>query len=69
MVWQDYTVEGDKITLTRQEIQQAYEHFFHEADRFNPHKEGEQTDFRFTLYLGKAEVLADILKMFEPLEG
>lgn len=69
MVWQDYKIEGDKITLTKQEIQEAFEHFCKVADKFKPNRLDKAYDFRYPLYLGKAEILRDTLKMFEPLEG
>ena len=69
MVWQDYTIEGEKITLTRQEIQEARDHYCKVADKFKPKKESETLDPRYMLYLGKADVLTDMLKMYEPLEG
>ena len=69
MVWQDYTIEDEKITLTRQEIQEARDHYCKVADKFKPKKKDEALDHRYMFYLGKAEVLTDILKMFEPLEG
>ena len=68
MVWQDYTIDGEKITLTRQEIQEARDHYCKVADKFKPKKNG-KTDIRYGLYLGKVDVLNDILKMFESLEG
>ena len=68
MIWQDYTIDGEKITLTRQEIQEARNHYCKVADKFKP-KKGGKTDIRYGLYLGKADAMSDMLKMFEPLEG
>lgn len=67
MVFQDYKIDGDSITLTKQELQEARDHFCKVADKFKPRK-GKYTDLRYTLYLGKAEVLNDILKLFEPID-
>ena len=69
MVWQDYKIDGEKITLTRQEIQEARDHYCKVADKFKPKKKDEHVDFRYAFYLGKADVLTDLLKMYEPLEG
>ena len=62
-------IDGDKITFTKQEIQEAREHYCRVADEFKPEKLDEAFDFRYPFYLGKAEVLTDILKMYESLEG
>ena len=69
MVWQDYKIEGDSITLTKQKIQEAKNHYCKVADKFKPKKNDTTLDPRYMLYIGKADVLIDILKMFEPLEG
>jgi hypothetical protein len=55
--------------LTKQEIQEAKNHYCKVADKFKPKKKDTILDPRYMLYIGKADVLIDILKMFEPLEG
>lgn len=67
MILQDYKIDGDSITITKQELQEAYEHFCKVADKFKP-KRNQEWDVRYALYLGKCAILRDILKMFEPLE-
>lgn len=67
MILQDYSIEGDSITITKQELQEARDHYCKVADKFKPRK-NKGFDYRYALYLGKAGVLTDILKMFEPLE-
>lgn len=67
MVFQDYKIEGNKITLTKEELQEAYEHFCKVADKFKPQKNREM-DMRYALYLGKCGILRDMLKMFEPID-
>lgn len=67
MILQDYKIDGDSITITKQELQEARDHFCKAADKFKPRK-NKEFDYRYSLYLGKADVLNDILKMFEPLE-
>lgn len=64
---QDYTIEGEKITFTKEELKVSYEHFCKEADKFKPRKK-KDFDFRYAYYLGKAEVLHDLLKLFEPID-
>ena len=68
MVWQDYKIDSDKITLTRQEIQEARDHYCKVSGMFMPRNDDADTDFRYGYYVGKADVLTDMLKMFEPLE-
>ena len=67
MIFQDYKMDGDSIALTKQELQEARDHYCKVADKFKPRK-GKDTDLRYTLYLGKAAILTDILKMFEPID-
>lgn len=67
MVFQDYKIEGNKITFTKEELQEAYEHFCKVADKFKPRK-NKDWDFRYSYYLGKAVILRDMLKMFEPID-
>lgn len=64
MTLKDYTIEGDKITLTRQEIQGARDHFSKEAEKYL----NTDSTCLYMYYQGKANVLTDILKMFESLE-
>ena len=67
MVFQNYKIEGDSITITKQELEEARDHFCKVADKFKPRK-NKELDYRYALYLGKAAVLTDILKMFEPID-
>lgn len=67
MIWEDYTIESDKITLTRQEIEEARDHYLKVADKLKPKKGQQTTDNRYMFYLGKADVLIDTLKMFDSL--
>ena len=55
------------ITITKQELQEARDHYCKVADKFKPRK-NKEPDYRYTLYLGKAAVLTDMLKMFEPID-
>lgn len=67
MVFQDYKIEGDSITLSKKELTEARDHFCKVADKFKPRK-GREADPRYALYLGKAGILNDMLKMFEPID-
>lgn len=68
MTLQDYKIDGDKITITKQELQEARDHFCKVADKFKPKPQKGSFDPRYTLYLGEAAVLNDILKLFEPID-
>lgn len=68
MVFQNYKIEGDSITITKQELQEARDHFCKVADKFKLKPKSKGVDPRYTLYLGKAAILTDILKMFEPID-
>lgn len=70
MVAQNYKIENDGIWLSRAEIEQWRDHYAKVADKnkkaFVDEKDGA---FKFPFYLGKVEVMIDLLKMFEPQEG
>lgn len=68
MILEDYKIDGNDITITKKELQEAKEHYCKVADKFKP-KPKREVDMRYYFYLGKADILNDILKMFEPLEG
>ena len=67
MVFQDYKIEGNKITFTKEELQEAHEHFCKVADKYKPQKNREW-DMRYAYYLGKCTILRDMLKLFEPID-
>ena len=67
MILQDYKIDDDSITITKQELEEACDHFCKVADKFKPRK-NKEPDYRYALYLGKAAILTDILKMFEPID-
>lgn len=62
MVLQNYEVDGDNIIITKDELEKWRDHYQNEANTKGRGKIG-------WFYLGKREVIIDILKMFEPLEG
>jgi len=68
MVWHDCTIDGDKITLTRQEIEELRDHYCKAADKYKPKKKDKSLDPSFMLYLGKSDVLTELLKMFDDKE-
>lgn len=67
MIFQDYKIEDNKITFTKEELQEARDHFHKVADKFKPRR-NQEWDIRYALYLGKAAILTDMLKMFEPID-
>jgi hypothetical protein len=68
MTFENYKIEGDSITLDKKELEEIRDHYCKVADKFKPKKGAEKFDFRYPFYLGKADIVVDILKMFEPLE-
>lgn len=62
MVLQDYKIDGEYICISKKELEEWREHYTKEAETRGRGKIG-------WFYLGKREVLIDILKMFEPLMG
>ena len=68
MVFKNYKIEGDSITLNKKELEEIRDHYCKVADKFKPKKGDEKFDFKYPYYIGKADVVVDILKMFDPLE-
>ena len=67
MVLQDYKIDGDYITISKNELEEMAEHYWervmhHFNDADGDHGLGEY-------YAGKETLVRDILKMFETLEG
>ena len=59
----DYRIEGDGIWLSKALLESYRDHYPKMADA---HK---KDSFLQGFYFGEAQVVFDILKMFEPLEG
>ena len=64
MVFQNYKIEGDSITITKQKLQEASEHY-KELSRKSLHSKSFGPAF---YYKGKHAILCDILKLFEPID-
>lgn len=62
MVLQDYEVDGDYIKISKEELERWRAHYQEEANIKGRGKIG-------WFYLGKRDVMIDMLKMFEQLEG
>ena len=62
MVLQDYKIDGEYICISKKELEEWREHYHNVASEKGKGRIG-------WFYLGKREVLIDILKMFEPLMG
>lgn len=62
MTLQDYKIDGDYIKVSKAELEQLRDHYQEIANTRGRGKIG-------WFYLGKREVIIDILKMFEPLEA
>ena len=70
MVFEDYKVDGDSITLTKKELEDIRDHYLKVADKFKPKpQKGCRNPLLYGMYIGKADLCIDMLKMFEPLEG
>ena len=62
MILKDYKIDGNYIIISKEELEEWRDHYDAEAMKRGKGKIG-------WFYLGKREVLIDILKMFEPLMG
>lgn len=57
------------IWISRKVLEDWREHYYKVADKEkHKYKHGNNT-FRYPFYVGKAEVLTDLIKMFYDLEG
>lgn len=68
MVLQDYKIDDNKIIITKEELQEIKEHYLNVADKYKSKNNNDVIDVRYPYYIGKAAVLIDILKMFEPID-
>ena len=62
MVPKDYKIDGGYFCISKEELEKWRDHYYSVASEKGKGKIG-------WFYLGKHEVIIDILKMFEPLEG
>ena len=58
----EYEINEDSITIKKEVLQQWRDHYLEVS-------KNESREQLSLLYLGKHDVIVDILKMFEPLEG
>lgn len=63
MDWRCAKIEGDTITINKKDLEEVRDHYLKvtQKQEFNP--------TLFLYYTGKADVMIDLLKQFEPLEG
>ncbi len=57
-------VDGDKITLSRKELEEWHEHYYKLAEKYMKALDS----YRSALYMGKADTLLYILRCFEVKE-
>lgn len=62
MTLQDYKIDGDYLCISKAELEKWRDHYNAVASEKGKGEIG-------WFYVGKADVLVDMLKMFEPLEG
>lgn len=64
----EYKIQDDGIWISKKALEECKQHYCKVADKFKPKQNMVEPDYRYTLYLGKADVYRDLLKHFEPLE-
>ena len=64
MTPKNYKIENDGIWLSREEIVGWREHYAEVADANKNKFVKEEDGFRYPFYLGKVEVMTDLLKLF-----
>lgn len=61
----EYTIKGDSIIIPKNVLERLRDHYQGIVQR----KQAQNISLGQLYYLGKATVLTDLLKLFEPLEG
>ena len=64
----DYKIEGEGIWLSKKLLEEYKAHYLNVAEGNKDSWKKNKDTFKFPFYEGKAEVLYDILKMFDELE-
>jgi hypothetical protein len=68
MVFLNYKIEGDSITLNKKELVEIRDHYCKVADMFKPKHKKQDLVSLWAFYIGKSVVCIDLLKHFEPLK-
>ena len=61
----EYRIDGDNITIPKNVLERLRDHYQSIVQR----KQAQNISLGQYYYLGKATVLTNLLKLFEPLEG
>lgn len=64
----EYMIKGDSIIIPKKVLERLKQQYHGIADAKRDRDNSLET-FYFAYYSGKASVLTDLLKLFEPLEG
>ena len=64
----EYKIQDDGIWISKKALEECKQHYCKVADKFSPKPKKQDLDFRYSFYLGKADVYVDLLKHFESLE-
>ena len=65
----DYKIENDGIWIPKRVLRQLQEHYCKVADQCKKEYFDGKDNFKFPMYIGKADVYRDLLKHFEQSEG
>ena len=65
----EYKIENNGIWIPKKVLRHLRDHYCKVADKCKKEYFDNKDNFKFPLYIGKADVYKDLLKMFEPLEG
>lgn len=64
----EYMIKGDSIILPKKTLERWRDHYQSIADA-NCDSKNPLGTFKFSYYNGKTDILTELLKLFEPLEG
>ena len=64
----EYMIKGDSIIIPKKVLERFRDHYQNIADA-NYNSDNPLGTFKFAYYNGKTDILTDLLKLFELLEG
>lgn len=65
MTLSDYTITNDGVWIPRKVLKSIRDHYFRVADENKKAWVDDKDKFRYPFYLGKVEVMTDLLKHFD----
>ena len=65
----EFKIENDGIWISKKALEECKKHYCKVADQCKKEYFDGKDNFKFPMYIGKADVYRDLIKHFEQLEG